>query len=267
MSNSSRKPKPDASRSSKAKAKAKPPPAKPKITTEDRYRAFAREYVLSDFNATQAAVKAGYSKNTSASQGARLLRNVKVQEFVREFSKAVVERAEVKAADVVNRLNQMLMADPRELVEVYVACCRHCYGIGHQYQYTMAEYNTKREKWVEEGKAIATFPEAGGIGYDARKPPNQDCPECFGGGTSRTVLKDTRSMSAGALALFGGAKETRNGMEISIHSQLDVAEKLMRYHGMYKRDNEQQGGGGVGHFEIHFVDPPKRENDPTAGGA
>ena len=74
-------------------------------------------------------------------------------------------------------------------------------------------------------------------------------------------------MSAGALALFGGAKETRNGMEISIHSQLDVAEKLMRYHGMYKRDNEQQGGGGVGHFEIHFVDPPKRENDPTAGGA
>ncbi|QIL80768.1 terminase small subunit [Diaphorobacter sp. HDW4A] len=216
MSNSPRKPKPPTPKKGKARTRDKASPAKPKITTDDRYRAFAREYVVSDFNATQAAVKAGYSKNTAASQGARLLRNVKVQEFVREFSKAVVERAEVKAEDVVRRLNQMLMADPRELVEVFVACCRHCYGIG--YQYTMAEYNSKREKWMEEGKPIEAFPELGGLGYDARKPPNQDCPECFGGGMSRTVLKDTRNMSPGALALFAGAKETRNGLEVSIHT-------------------------------------------------
>ncbi|MFD2298472.1 hypothetical protein ACFSPA_06785 [Paracidovorax citrulli] len=36
------------------------------------------------------------------------------------------------------------------------------------------------------------------MGYDARKPPNQECPECFGAGQSRTVLKDTRQMSPGA---------------------------------------------------------------------
>ena len=93
-------------------------PKKPQITTEDRHRAFAREYVASGFNATHAAIAAGYSENTAASQGARLLRDAKVQEYVTECKARVVERAEVKAEDVVRRLNQMLMADPRELVEV-----------------------------------------------------------------------------------------------------------------------------------------------------
>lgn len=249
------------------RAKAGATPKKPQITTEDRHRAFAREYVASGFNATQAAIAAGYSANTAASQGARLLRDAKVQEYVAEVKALVVERAEVKAEDVVRRLNQMLMADPRELVEVFVACCRHCYGAGHEYQYTLAEYNTKREKWIDGGKAPEEFPELGGIGYDARRPPHQECPECFGAGQSRTVLKDTRTMSAGAVALFAGAKETRNGLEISLHSQLDVAEKLMRYHGNYDKDNRQRGAvGGVGHFELHFVEPPKRENDPGAAG-
>jgi len=262
-----KKPKPAKAKSARRSAKAGAAPKKAQITTEDRHRLFAREFVANGFNATQAAVSAGYSTNTAASQGARLLRDAKVQEYVREAKAVVIERAEVKGEDVVRRLNQMLMADPRELVEVFVACCRHCYGIGHQYQYTLAEYNAKREKWLNDKKEAADFPEHGGVGYDARKPPNQECPECFGAGQSRTVLKDTRQMSPGALALFAGAKETRNGLEVSLHSQLDVAEKLMRYHGLYKRDNEQGAkGGGVGHFEIHFVEPPPRENDPATGG-
>ncbi|MDX8348559.1 terminase small subunit [Cognatiyoonia sp. IB215446] len=37
---------------------------------------FAREYII-DFNATQAAIRAGYSKKTAGPQGARLLSNAK----------------------------------------------------------------------------------------------------------------------------------------------------------------------------------------------
>lgn len=251
------------------KAKAGAVPKKQHITTEDRHRAFAREYVALAFNATQAAIAAGYSAATAASQGARLLRDAKVQAYVAEYSKAAVARAEVKAEDVVRRLNDMLMADPRELVEVYVSCCRHCHGLAHEYQYTLAEYNAKREKWLDAGKVPEDFPELGGIGYDANKPPVSECPECFGAGRARAILKDTRTMSRGALALFAGAKEGKFGLEIQVHSQLDVAEKLMRYHGNYKRDNLQHGsGGGVGHFEVHFVEPPAREHDPRdEGGA
>lgn len=42
---------------------------------------FCDEYLI-DLNATQAAIRAGYSKRTAAASAARLLRNVKVQEYI-----------------------------------------------------------------------------------------------------------------------------------------------------------------------------------------
>jgi len=44
---------------------------------------FCDEYLI-DLNATQAAIRAGYSKKTAAEQGARLLVNVKVQSCLKE---------------------------------------------------------------------------------------------------------------------------------------------------------------------------------------
>lgn len=42
---------------------------------------FSDEYLI-DFNATQAAKRAGYSPRTACSQGSRLLRNVEVQKYI-----------------------------------------------------------------------------------------------------------------------------------------------------------------------------------------
>ena len=53
--------------------------------------AFVREYLV-DLNATQAAIRAGYSKRTAKSQGQRLLTNVDVQ---RAIQSAITKRAEV----------------------------------------------------------------------------------------------------------------------------------------------------------------------------
>ena len=44
---------------------------------------FVDEYLI-DLNATQAAIRAGYSKKTASAQGARLLINVKVQEEIQQ---------------------------------------------------------------------------------------------------------------------------------------------------------------------------------------
>lgn len=55
---------------------------------------------------------------------------------------------------------------PREIVEVRVGCCRHCYGEGHKYQRTLSELNHDREKWLDEGKPLEEFDEQGGIGFD-----------------------------------------------------------------------------------------------------
>lgn len=57
--------------------------------------AFVAEYLI-DLNATQAAIRAGYSEKTAYSQGERLLRHVEVAQAVRE---ARAERAERTAID------------------------------------------------------------------------------------------------------------------------------------------------------------------------
>ena len=57
--------------------------------------AFVREYLL-DLNATQAAIRAGYSAHTANEQGSRLLANVKVSAAIEQ---AKIERAEKTKID------------------------------------------------------------------------------------------------------------------------------------------------------------------------
>jgi phage terminase small subunit len=55
---------------------------------------FVDEYLV-DLNATQAAIRAGYSAKTANEQGARLLSNVMVQAALAERMKAREQRTEV----------------------------------------------------------------------------------------------------------------------------------------------------------------------------
>lgn len=56
--------------------------------------AFVREYLV-DLNATQAAVRAGYSKKTAEVQGCRLLRNAQVARAVEKQSSKAASKAEI----------------------------------------------------------------------------------------------------------------------------------------------------------------------------
>ena len=64
---------------------------------------FAQEYVV-DLNATQAAIRAGYSARTAKAQGSRLLTNVDVQGRVCELQAARADRVQVDADWVVAHL-------------------------------------------------------------------------------------------------------------------------------------------------------------------
>ena len=61
---------------------------------------FVEEYMV-DLNATQAAVRAGYSKNTAAEQGHQLLQKTSIIEAVQVAQLAVSKRVEVTVDDVV----------------------------------------------------------------------------------------------------------------------------------------------------------------------
>jgi phage terminase small subunit len=71
---------------------------------------FVEEYLV-DLNATQAAVRAGYSPKTATEQGARLLANVKVQKAIQEAMNERSERTKVDADDVLRELARIGFSD------------------------------------------------------------------------------------------------------------------------------------------------------------
>jgi len=76
-------------------------PTGPKLTPKQQR--FVNEYAL-DNNATQAAIRAGYSKATAAAQASRLLTNANVAETIAAAQAKQAERAEIDTAWVIARL-------------------------------------------------------------------------------------------------------------------------------------------------------------------
>jgi len=67
---------------------------------------FVKEYLV-DLNATQAAIRAGYSAKTAEQQGSRLLRNAQVAAAVESGQAERAERVEVKADDVLRDIKRI----------------------------------------------------------------------------------------------------------------------------------------------------------------
>lgn len=226
-------------------ASAPKKPTKPKkvqpatLALEPRQQRFVDEYLI-DLNATQAAIRAGYSEKTAAVIGCENLIKPNIQAAIVAAQKARAGRTELTADRVVGEVAKILFADPRELVQVKVGCCRNCWGEGHRYQRTVGEMNADREQHATKGLSPADFDEKGGIGFDSLRLPHPECPECGGDGRARTVLADTRSLSPAALALYAGAKQTKFGIEVVMHSKMDALEKAIKHLGLYREDNTQK---------------------------
>ena len=77
---------------------------------------FVEEYLI-DLNATQAAIRAGYSAKTAEQQGSRLLRNVKVAQAIEAAQVARLKRTEVDADWVLRRLVAEADADLADLYD------------------------------------------------------------------------------------------------------------------------------------------------------
>jgi phage terminase small subunit len=82
----------------------------------DKQRFFAEIYVR-NFNATQAAIKAGYSANSAFVEGSRLLRNPKVRvyiEYLKELKKASIMLSE---EDIVEKYMRIAFSDITDFIE------------------------------------------------------------------------------------------------------------------------------------------------------
>lgn len=83
---------------------------------DERQIRFVEEYIK-DLNATQAAIRAGYSKKTARSQGARLLTNVDIQNAIQEAKSERQERAKIDADYVLKRLVEIDQMDVLDIMD------------------------------------------------------------------------------------------------------------------------------------------------------
>jgi phage terminase small subunit len=81
-----------------------------------KQRLFVREYIK-DWNATQAAIRAGYSNRTAQEQSSRLLSNVMVQEAVRTAMSKCEEKIEIDAQKVLEQYVRFAFFDVRQLFD------------------------------------------------------------------------------------------------------------------------------------------------------
>lgn len=209
-----------------------------------RQALFVAEYVI-DWNATRAALAAGYSEKTATNIGAENLRKPYIQREIQETLNARLESAEVKAVDVLKAWASIAFADAGELMEMRRVCCRYCHGTEHRYQFTPAEYEREYKVHLQNvavlqatNKPAPEWDEQGGIGYDRRKPIYSECPECHGLGETLPFFKDTRTLSPEAKRLFAGIKVGKDGMTTLTHSQEGALDKIARHLGMFKDEKK-----------------------------
>lgn len=201
---------------------------------------FVSEYAI-DMNATQAALRAGYSPKTAKAIGADNLTKLAVSGAIEAIMVDRQMRATLTADDIASDWTEAATLDRNELMEVRRTCCRYCHGGSHQYQETPAEHRSRQAAHAlllkatpqKEWARLPEFDALGGSGYDRRKDPHPDCPECWGDGETLVIFKDTRKLSKAARGLYEGVKITKDGFEMKIADPQKARENLAKYLGMY----------------------------------
>ena len=82
----------------------------------DKQARFCEEYMI-DLNATQAAIRAGYSPKTANEQAARLLANVSIQNRIAQLQAEQSRRTGVSADRVVRELARIAFANASDLID------------------------------------------------------------------------------------------------------------------------------------------------------
>lgn len=150
--------------------------------------------------------------------------------------------------------------DPNELISQRVGACRHCWGIGGQYQWKESEYLKAVAQWemLERDPKHAGKPmpdPAGGFGYRFTAAPNPECVECEGEGVTRIVPKDTTTLSPGALLLYRGVQQTKDGVKVMFGDRDNALEKIGRIIGAFDDKLRIELEAKVASYKLTTNDP------------
>lgn len=126
----------------------------------DRQARFCEEYLI-DLNATQAAIRAGYSEKTANEQGARLLANVSVQEKIAELKAERAKRTEMTQDSVIQELAAVARAEIKgvravDKLKALELLGKHLGMFVERYEVNAAEIEKRIAEAREQGKKEGT---------------------------------------------------------------------------------------------------------------
>lgn len=231
---------------------------KPKSDKQLRERVFAAAYLANGFNAGEAAIKAGFSHERARVTGCELLARPDVAALVEAGMAARETRMGISGDAIIKRAWDIATADPAEIIRMERGCCRYCYGKDFRYQRTPREQELHRQEWelaIIAKQPSATAPERmaelleeydpqGGVGYDPRKDPHPNCPECFGRGEEHVVLADYRDLSPQARLIYNGVKQGKDTLEVRLEDRSSHLFKCGEHMGVFRRKVELTGKDG-----------------------
>ena len=130
----------------------------PELT--DKQARFCEEYLI-DLNATQAAIRAGYSEKTANEQGARLLANVSVQEKIAELKAERSKRTEITQDSVIQELAAVARAEVKgvravDKLKALELLGKHLGMFVERYEVNAAEIEKRIAEAREQGKKEGT---------------------------------------------------------------------------------------------------------------
>jgi hypothetical protein len=197
-----------------------------------------------------------------------MMKDDDVIRLIAEGDAARALRVSLDADDILRDLDDIRRADPRELVEFVIDCCRYCNGTDHKYQRTPAERDSAFRDWdaaKDDPSAVRTrrrlgvpgdpdtFDELGGSDFHPSRPPAADCPERFGRGIGRSIVKDQRNLSRQGRRLLAGVRQTKDGVEVKMHDPLEAMQLAGRHLRMWNDQLELGGGKALPPGAINLI--------------
>jgi len=78
----------------------------------EKHKRFCEEYLI-DLNATQAAIRAGYSRKTANEQGAQNLAKLSILEYIQERQKAIADKLHINQETVLEGYRRLAFYNAR----------------------------------------------------------------------------------------------------------------------------------------------------------
>ncbi|WP_411973362.1 terminase small subunit [Sphingobacterium sp. Lzh-3] len=206
---------------------------------------FIEEYCSNGYNATQAALTAGYSDKTAASQGQRLLKNVEISNAI----KARLDELTLTAEQLTKRMADIAMGDlsnymTTRMIEYTPRVRKSLRDIISELEFNLilqeefcAEKGYTEEQYDDFQRTVVEPIQDKILKYSIELKHNPNATRLVNGETElvpHIEVDMPKLLADKERGIIKSFKYGKNGLEVELYPADAAMDKLMRVKGMYK---------------------------------